>query len=80
MLEDIAEVLEILKNEGFAQGVVFGVADQHQKQHPGEQRAGGKKRSLENQQEAGKQAQPNAKVDRQRCQRPLPEGQHRWPQ
>jgi hypothetical protein len=50
VLEDVAEVLEILKNEGFAQGVVFGVADQHQKQHPGEQRAGGKERPLKNQQ------------------------------
>jgi hypothetical protein len=50
MLEGVAEVLEILENEGFAQRVVFGVADQHQKQQAGEQRAGGKERPLQNQQ------------------------------
>jgi hypothetical protein len=80
MLEGVAEILEILENERFAQRMVFRVADQYQKEQAGKQRAGGKEGAAQNEQQAGKEQQPESEVERERRQRPAPERQRRRPQ
>jgi hypothetical protein len=65
MPQGVAEILEILEHERFAKGMELGVAHQNQEQHPRQQRSSGKERALQDQQQTGKQQQPESEVDGQ---------------
>ncbi len=78
MFQGIRKIVEILKNEGLAQGVKLGVTDQHHQKQESQHVSGRKPGAPEHGKLQGKQQQPKSDMDRKRSQWALPERPRSW--